>query len=193
MKNKDYILASHNSMTYLRPTKWWMRLFNFMAKCQRINIQEQYDLGVRMFDLRVRRAVRGLMFAHNLQTYGTHFDVIQALEFINSKKDCQVRLILEDNKYDTERVQEFRMFCILSKSKYTNIKFTGGYMKYAWHHAYNFNSDISESDIDQKVASMTGNKIDDLYPELMSKRKNKQYYSEGTDKKYLMLDFVDIR
>jgi hypothetical protein len=28
-------IASHNSFTYLRPRRWYMRPFAFMARCQR--------------------------------------------------------------------------------------------------------------------------------------------------------------
>ena len=49
------ILGSHNSWSYLPPKHWWMWSFHFMAKCQRVDIREQYEkYGVRCFDLRVR-------------------------------------------------------------------------------------------------------------------------------------------
>ena len=47
------MLGSHNSMTYLKPQKWWMKLINFTSKCQNKNIEEQYAAGVRYFDIRV--------------------------------------------------------------------------------------------------------------------------------------------
>ena len=49
------ILGSHNSWSYLPPKHWWMWPIHFMAKCQRVDIREQYEkYGVRCFDLRVR-------------------------------------------------------------------------------------------------------------------------------------------
>nr|DAH01868.1 MAG TPA: hypothetical protein [Crassvirales sp.] len=27
-------LGTHNSMSYLKPKRWWMRPFHFIAKCQ---------------------------------------------------------------------------------------------------------------------------------------------------------------
>lgn len=48
------MLGSHNSLTYLRPRKWWQVPFHFMARCQGVNYMEQYEkYGVRLFDLRV--------------------------------------------------------------------------------------------------------------------------------------------
>ena len=45
--------GSHNTMTYLKPHKWWMKLINFTSKCQNKNLEEQYAAGVRYFDIRV--------------------------------------------------------------------------------------------------------------------------------------------
>lgn len=45
--------GSHNTMTYLKPHKWWMKLINFTSKCQDKTPEEQYAAGVRYFDIRV--------------------------------------------------------------------------------------------------------------------------------------------
>lgn len=45
--------GSHNTMTYLKPQKWWMRLINFTSRCQNKDIDAQYAAGVRYFDIRV--------------------------------------------------------------------------------------------------------------------------------------------
>ena len=47
------MIGSHNTMTYLKPQKWWMKLINFTSKCQSKDIEEQYAAGVRYFDIRV--------------------------------------------------------------------------------------------------------------------------------------------
>ena len=47
------MIGSHNTMTYLKPHKWWMKLINFTSKCQSKDIEEQYAAGVRYFDIRV--------------------------------------------------------------------------------------------------------------------------------------------
>lgn len=48
-------LASHNSLSFTKPRKWWEKLINFTAKCQSHDIQTQYIDGVRLFDIRLRR------------------------------------------------------------------------------------------------------------------------------------------
>lgn len=48
-------LASHNSLSFVKPKKWWEKLINFTSKCQSHDIQTQYTNGVRLFDIRLRR------------------------------------------------------------------------------------------------------------------------------------------
>ena len=50
-----YILGSHNTWSYRKPLKLWMRPFHFIGKCQSKTLKEQYnDYGVKLFDLRMR-------------------------------------------------------------------------------------------------------------------------------------------
>ena len=53
-KRKDImILASHNSLTYYKP-QWYLRPLAWIGRCQSKTIQEQYELGVRYFDIRIK-------------------------------------------------------------------------------------------------------------------------------------------
>lgn len=45
------ILGSHNSLTYLDSTKWWLNMF---YRCQDKTLKEQLRNGVRMIDIKVR-------------------------------------------------------------------------------------------------------------------------------------------
>lgn len=47
------MIGSHNTMTYLKPLRWWMKLINFTSKCQTKDMEKQYAAGVRYFDIRV--------------------------------------------------------------------------------------------------------------------------------------------
>ena len=42
--------GSHNTMTYLKPSKWYLYPFIFVAKCQSIDYKKQFNCGVRWFD-----------------------------------------------------------------------------------------------------------------------------------------------
>ncbi len=64
------MIGSHNTMSYLKPTKWWMRLFNKWAKCQELTFEEQFNYGVRYFDIRLKLVDGCWHFCHNLIDYG---------------------------------------------------------------------------------------------------------------------------
>ena len=53
-------LGTHNSMTYLKPTGLVQILAWNTGKCQNLSLEEQYEFGVRFFDLRIRFVEGGL-------------------------------------------------------------------------------------------------------------------------------------
>ena len=61
--------GSHNSLTGYKPMKWWGRLLQPFARCQRTAVEEQIEGGARAFDLRVRFGKGGLVACHGLVEY----------------------------------------------------------------------------------------------------------------------------
>lgn len=187
-------IASHNSFTFLNPKKWYMRPFNFIAKCQSKTIQEQYSLyNVRMFDLRVAFDKHGYpLIKHGLMDYDFS-NVKRDLEWLNKRRTTiYVLVILERNKWNTslKEEQHFIDFCRYLENKYTKIKFLDGRRKYDWFTLYDFNNAIP--DVASEFASMKGSKINDLYPELYAKRHNRKAI-KNCNNDWVMLDFVEIR
>ena len=67
-------LGSHNSLTYLKPKKWYMCFFRFVAQCQSKSYEEQFESGIRMFDVRLRPSKNindEPIIAHGLMEYST--------------------------------------------------------------------------------------------------------------------------
>lgn len=58
------MIASHNTYTYLGSNNTLMNKFSKYWKCQDKTIQEQYKLGVRYFDVRVRQEGNGWRVCH---------------------------------------------------------------------------------------------------------------------------------
>ena len=95
------ILGSHNSWSYLPVKRWWMRPIAFMARCQRIDIRRQYEMGVRCFDLRIffdnnhlgTGDGKEVMFvAHGIVKYKiTPEELEEHLKWIDERGDCYVR------------------------------------------------------------------------------------------------------
>lgn len=179
-------LGTHNSMTYLPPKKW--KLFKFIAKCQNLSIQEQYSLGVRMFDIRV--AFKNFIpeFRHGSMAFEGNVEDI--LAFLNNVGSVYVRLVLEINK-GTKGTQEelFIMKCKEWEKEYPNIKFFCGRRKYDWKQLYKF--ELDDINVIQKVSSMTGTKLDDIFPWLYARFFNKKNYNNRDTKEWLLLDFIE--
>ena len=183
-------LGSHDTMTYLKPTQWYLYPFQFMVKCQSKTIEEQYDkYGIRYFDLRVKFDEGNIVFAHGLITYKGN--VWKVLEYLNSQEEVWVRLLLEITKEDEIQDKFFIAFCQHVEEKYKNIKFHNGRRKYDWKQIYKFKFD--EPSLDQKVSSMTWKIWDDWFPYLYARLMNKKNIAKGTDKDFLALDFVNIQ
>lgn len=185
-------LASHDTMTYLKPKQWYLYPFKFIAKCQSKSIEEQYGkYGIRYFDFRVRFDKNNEPeFAHGLISYKCN--VYDVLDYLNSREDeVWVRLLLEIIKEDKQQEELFKEFCEKVENKYLNLRFHNGRKKYDWKVVYQFKNE--EPTLDQKVSSMTWKIFDDWCPWFYAKIMNKKNLAKGTDKDYLMLDFLHIQ
>ena len=111
------VIGSHNSWSFLKYKKWWMRLFKFMAKCQDANIYDQYEkYGVRCFDLRVKFDKNGKpIFSHGAFIYKYSLDdILSDLSYINKKGDCYVRVIHEARRKSEYTTKSIKLFYVLS-------------------------------------------------------------------------------
>lgn len=201
-------IGSHNSLSYMKPAKWWMRPFHFMARCQSKDFIQQYNLGARVFDVRISFCDDGYIHVNH---GAMEFDISgqylnDFFAFLNDKGDCYVRVILEFNKKPKDIAYQeyrFREACGRFECFYPCIKFFGGNRKYDWKVVYEFaNKDIPTL-VDRYSSTTSLFKsdskflriIDDLCPKLYAKLRNKKNFKEfdknSTD--YLFVDFVEIR
>ena len=187
-------LASHNSWSYLKPKKWWMRLFTFMAKCQSKDIWRQWCLyGVKCFDLRVRFSKNGeLIVAHGLMEYRISQDTLfRDLEMLN-EFGAKVRVLHEartSKQYTPESIQSFKNFCEYIEKQYPNIDFWCGKNLHNWKEDYDFKKHFT---CDERYSSVCPPKfIDDWWPWIYAIFHNKSIVKKGTTKDFLMIDFVN--
>lgn len=184
-------IGTHNSMSYLPPKKWYLYPFRFMAKCQSKSIEEQYKLGARMFDIRV--SFDGLIpeFRHGSMAFkGDVSDILNQLN--NMGEPVYIRFILEVNKLTKGRDIKERLFIFLCgecESTFTNLRFFCGRRKYDWKQLYKFKLD--DIDVVQKVSSMEGTKIDDLWPWLYARLFNRKSLRNHKADKWLLIDFIE--
>lgn len=184
-------LASHNSMSYLKPKKWYLYPWQFMARCQSKTIEEQFEkYNIRYFDLRIRFKNTVPEFAHGSMTYKGN--VNDVLRYLNSKAESiQIRLLLETSKADDTQESLFRDYCSSIQKEFPNLIFHNGRRKFDWKIVYQFPN--PEPSLDQKVSSMTWKIWDDWCPYLYARLMNKKNIKQGTDKDYLMIDFLHIQ
>lgn len=199
-------LASHNTFTYLTPRKWWGRLLAFTARCQRVDYNDQLQLGAQMFDLRVRFDKNGKpVVCHGLIEYDDPcFDVGFGLLAINSAAQREgiiyyCRVVLESKNPDEFQKECFRKYCEFLPSSLPYIRFFGGNDRSDWgckNPVYDFG--VPLPDIDEKHASTTAlfprfPRLDDLCPILYARLFNHRDIEQGTTHDWLMIDFVDVQ
>ena len=185
-------LGSHDTMTYSSVRKWWMKLIKFTGKCQEVSIKDQYEkYGIRMFDLRITFDGGQPVFAHGIFQFKP--DVFETLKWIESHPGLYVRIILEENNEVKGIADEekFINFCKVIEDAFPNTIFFGGQRKYDWNVIYNFKNQYPS--IDDKYSSTTGTKMDDLYPKYYAKNNNAKNIANGTDKDWMLIDFVNIQ
>lgn len=203
-------IGTHNSLTYLTPKKWWQKLIGFTAKCQAVDYKKQYELGARVFDVRLwydddlKMEVRHGRIAYKIG-YTVFFNM---LEFLEEKGDCYVRILCEEDSFaknDPIVIDKEKCFiedCRYIESMYDNIKFFGGNRKYDWKVLYNFKNKDIPTLVDRYSSTTSlfkSNKkwlavLDDLCPILYAKLKNKTLIKEHNDKDgYLFIDFINIK
>lgn len=195
------ILGSHNSWTFLRPRKWWMRLLAFTARCQRKSIIIQYkDYGVRCFDLRVRFDYGQLVMAHGIIEYDyARKDLYNDLRWLDlqaqtHKDKVYVRVINEirsEKDYYQPRISHFREFCKEIEERFPNVVFWCGMNLLPTPTIdYLFRQGPT---CEELYASVRKPRIiDDWWPWWYARFHNKKNIAQGTDKDILMIDFVDI-
>lgn len=200
-------------MSFLSPHNWWQKLIAFTAECQSLDIQSQYEYGVRLFDIRLRRtcfschtSIYDTYSAHGLMLYSS-MTVADVLFFLNEKstdKDpVYVQLNLENMKSEDDR--DFLWFKNLFDECvqiYPNIRFCGGYAKHPWRKIV----DCADPTITQRnweflnFTYMEGTKWDKIKqffknifhfsPKYWAKNDNQKYKEQGTNDEFLMLDYV---
>lgn len=192
-------IGSHNSMSYLKARKWYMEPFRFAARCQAVSIQTQYEkYGIRLFDIRIKFNKNGeVMFAHGAMEYECDMDsIFKYLNEVPEPVDC--RILLENKPDQFENL--FILWCQNTKKKYPNIRYFGGRNKYTWKEVYHYKyqgptflDKYSSYNVEETGKPITGTYLDDWFPFLYAWKHNRENIEIGTDRDYLMIDFVNIQ
>lgn len=191
------IIGTHNSMTFLRPQKWYGWFMIPFARCQNKTIEEQWYDGARCFDLRIRFTKKGEpYFAHGLYEC-THevkpIDVLVQLDklILRYNQPAFVRLILEDPDKQNHNVFYFKQFCQEWSKGNKMIRLFGGNRKGDWKKLYTFKDDVPDSLNNQWVSSMAEDArwYEKFLPFAYAWRCNKRN-KENVKPKFNLFDFI---
>lgn len=189
------IIGSHNTMSYLTPSKWYTRLFKCFSRCQKLPLSKQLEI-VDCVDLRVFRYNNQWRFAHGLAeyTYGccitTIYSVLETIKF--HKPNCIIRILLEKVKDKDKEFDEFKSLCKTIEVLYPNFIFICGRYKKDWSLIYQFKNNV-DLKINQFVSSMENDVrwYEKFIPILYAKRMNK-INKYNTNKGINLFDFVEL-
>lgn len=193
------ILGSHNSWSYLKPKKLWMKALAFTAKCQEKNIVEQYaNYNVRCFDLRIRFDGRTPHIVHNDFDYGRLNDIDKDLMWLNGKGDVWIRMVHDVRKkkeHTPASIENFQQLCEALKRDFPKLKFWCGRNLEDWEKDYDFGPEPKCTEL---YASVCPPKVvDDWYPHRYAKKHNENIYKNIAptmgDDEILLIDFVNIK
>lgn len=206
-------IGSHNSLSYIKPKKWYLMPFHFMARCQSKDYVKQYETyGVRLFDVRIwfdkygKPEVRHGLMAFDIDSDGLN----DFFEYLNNKGDCYCRILLEEdnvlkkNKNIEEIENKFSEFCKKIEDRYKYIAFFGGNRKYDFKVIYKFRVEYPNMvDYYSSTTSWFTHSnstflriIDDWWPWLYARfhnKKNIEKVKKENKFDFLLLDFVNIR
>lgn len=193
------MIGTHNSLTYLPVKHWWMKPFNFIAKCQNKDILQQLANGVQIFDFRFRVSSKNpleFIFAHGSMVYrlsiSEFFGILDALNC--NIGPIYVRIMYESaflDKYrdTTEQENSFHILCRIIQNMYKNITFFGGRRKYDWKLLYDFKTEEPEfRDAYSSVECKWLSWFPWLYAKYINKKINLDEYCNSD--KSILIDFI---
>ena len=188
-------IGSNNSLTYLEPSSWWLKIFNKITRHQRKDYQFQYFYCcVRYFDIRVTSDIKGHIVLNN----GSNLPIYEVLEFLERYGDVTVRITLDESldKYNygasSSLENKFKNTCKVAETIYKGINFVGGYRIYDKKQIYQFKGEeLNIIDVDKE--SIFYSVVSRLFP-FMRKRLNNKYIDKFKyDDGILLLNYVDYK
>lgn len=119
-------IATHDSATGEKSEGFLSWLMTPFAKTQSKSIKEQYDMGCRMFDIRIKLINNEWKCAHGLwHTKKTAYDILKEINDFPDK--CYVALTYEG---DSDNVLTFSNFAQAIQKDFKKIKWGGIGIKY---------------------------------------------------------------
>lgn len=184
------MIGSHNSMSYLPPKNLWGKITRPWNKCQDKNIREQYESGVRYFDIRINLYDDRWHFVHNKIDFGHTYNLIW--EFI-AKHKIPIRLIYDQRSKPKDvnyKIARFKTYINILTEKY-GVDIDSAITYWDWKEYSIADIDIKEYHASVKAkwyqyilgCKWFANKYNDY-------AKQRHYGYSEDDERVLLLDYV---
>ena len=189
------MLGSHNSLSYL-PIQGWRKVLKPWVKCQSLTLKEQYEKGVRYFDLRVRQDKYGLWwYCHNNATFALVFEHEEIIDFL-ADKQVKVRVILDVRKKPEKNAEEYKsdFLTLITVFFRNNLKIDSAIVYWEWHEC--LIRTIKQHEYHASVSAPWYKYI--LGTKWFAKHYNKKYLEENKDildseDEVILLDYMQFK
>lgn len=114
------MIGSHDTYTFQKARNWFVNLISGYWRCQKKNINGQYNSGVRFFDIRVFRDKGVWRTAHGLAEFDQTFESIERICKHFDSRDILFRIWME--KGSDSDWELFKEECTLCKDEYPGFK-----------------------------------------------------------------------
>lgn len=112
-------IGTHNSCTGEKGYSW-RKLFTLFSKCQSKTIKEQFNIGVRYFDIRIRITKRGVVAAHGLwESKKQVKEILKELNTLAINEKTYVSITYEGKA----KYEDFKKYINSWKGAYRNLTF----------------------------------------------------------------------
>lgn len=162
------MLASHDSLSGYKALSWYIKPFLLFGKCQNLNINLQYNAGVRYFDLRFNRSNNIWFGAHGNLLFNITIDEVFSILrdiTIEHKEDIYFRVLMEDNFNKDTTLDLFKEMVLekynIYKTEYMHLHLIGE--KSNWNnHTYYMNIPFYGKNDYEYTKKDFQNKIDEM-------------------------------
>ena len=126
------LIGSNNTLTYLEPSSWWLKLFRWVGRQQERSYDVQYTFnGVRMYDLRIGVDNNNRLIAKNGNYCYPLNSFYEMLDYFDKREDVTVLITLDMPLSScTQSIEaKFKNTCKIVETIYKHIGFCGGYRR----------------------------------------------------------------
>lgn len=193
------VVGANNSMSYLRPTNWWARIFPFIGRTQNVDYEQQYRYcGTRFFDLRLGVSKSNhIIFKNGKIKYET-FSLYNVLSFFDNVGDVTVRITLDvsfeemmSSDYPSMEAK-FIETCKVIETIYPEVRYIGGYRKFDKKQLFTFKYE-RDFGTPLVIDEVNTSWVDRVFPFINAHKNNEKKEKYDKSHGFLLLNFVDRR